>query len=61
MDNWEQLQQAALTGRMTRRDFISRAAALGIGPAFIGIWPLIQEDNPDPDSCLTERPRPATA
>jgi peptide/nickel transport system substrate-binding protein len=31
MDNWEQLQQAALTGRMTRRDFISRAAALGIG------------------------------
>ncbi len=31
MDNWEQLQQAVLTGRMTRRDFISRAAALGIG------------------------------
>jgi peptide/nickel transport system substrate-binding protein len=30
MSNWDKLQQAALTGRMNRREFIGRAAALGI-------------------------------
>ena len=30
MNRWEELQQAALTGRLTRRQFMARAAALGV-------------------------------
>ncbi len=30
MDNWDQLQKAMASGRLSRREFIGRAAALGI-------------------------------
>src|ERR1700749_376984 len=30
MDRWEELKQAALTGRVSRRQFMARAAALGV-------------------------------
>ena len=30
MNRWEELQQAALTGRLSRRQFMARAAALGV-------------------------------
>jgi len=33
MNQWEELQQAAFTKRVSRRDFMRRAAALGISTA----------------------------
>ncbi len=36
MDNWDQLQKAMMSGRLSRREFMGRAAALGIGTSLVG-------------------------